>query len=454
MKLGEKTPKPAIRLVIKLAGSNPRPTNEAIVSEVSRATGYEISPRSVNRICKSNGLPTSSKKPPSEKLASSNGIVKLTLEFNPKRTTDQGEYLYVNSIDFRGGSIRDVQQLLGHESLSTTEGYLAVTGEGLAKTVGLLDNSTHAETGDRARGSVSQSLEKVNDSLIDIRERLQAAEAGDADPGKISLRETAHAHSIRELARALAGKISLPSLWDKDLWRDLPVDFKPGKYPLPIGVAEIDKEKRLKVSCHDPAAGLAAPHLIDGLYSHLATSGPGFAALAGDKGNIQQWVGEVEKYYETALGFLKGIAEKVQGYDAKVNYHDEAIPGLTRWFPITIWSDAIRKAGGCSWIDDAWYQSPELLTGAGLWQLRCGAYIIGIAGSQENLVKFENWHKELRGIYSEDETAKAIAAKSHELENAAKEIRGRLLEFGDAEEIQGRCKLEKNGYDSSRTTVP
>ena len=40
----------------------------------------------------------------------------------------------------RGGNIRAVQQLLGHESLGTTESYLAVTNNGLRDAVNLLDN--------------------------------------------------------------------------------------------------------------------------------------------------------------------------------------------------------------------------------------------------------------------------------------------------------------------------
>lgn len=39
----------------------------------------------------------------------------------------------------RGGNIRAVQQLLGHEILGTTETYLAVTNNGLQTTVNLLD---------------------------------------------------------------------------------------------------------------------------------------------------------------------------------------------------------------------------------------------------------------------------------------------------------------------------
>ncbi len=54
--------------------------------------------------------------------------------------------------------------------------------------------------------------------------------------------ETPHKQKMRELARALAERICLPSLWDKDLWKDIPVEFKPGKYSLPIGTVEIDED--------------------------------------------------------------------------------------------------------------------------------------------------------------------------------------------------------------------
>jgi hypothetical protein len=348
-----------------------------------------------------------------------------------------------------GADMQTLRILMGHENLNTTQAYMAVNPESAKIAIAKLDKKKTGDKQDAPNQKNDASL--INGDALKTVPVEKPVVSQQTVVGKLVIierpapGETEHHKQMRELARALAGKINLPSLWDKDLWRDLPIEFKPRRYSLPIGAVEIGKEGLIKVNYKDPGAGLAAPHLIGGMYNHLASSGPGFAALAGDKGSIRQWAGEVEKYYETALKFLRLIAEKVQGYDAKVNYRDEAKPGLTKWFVITIWSDAIRKAGGSSWIDDKWYLPPEALTGAGLRQLRCGAYVIGIAGSQKTLAAFENWHKNLRGIYSEDETAKAIAAKSQELESAAKEIRQRLQEFGDAEEIKGRCKLEKNG---------
>ncbi|MDP2916698.1 MAG: tyrosine-type recombinase/integrase [Dehalococcoidia bacterium] len=48
----------------------------------------------------------------------------------------------------RGGNIRAVQQLLGHESLGTTETYLAVTNNGLRDTVNLLDKTRRNSGGE------------------------------------------------------------------------------------------------------------------------------------------------------------------------------------------------------------------------------------------------------------------------------------------------------------------
>ncbi|MCJ7743130.1 MAG: hypothetical protein MUO99_01025, partial [Dehalococcoidales bacterium] len=93
--------------------------------------------------------------------------------------------------------------------------------------------------------------------------------------------ETPHERKMRELAKALAGGISLPSPWDKDLWRDLPVDFQPGKYYLPVGAVEIGEDKQIKVNYYDIGAGVAEPHLVKGLFSHLGTSASSkFAELA------------------------------------------------------------------------------------------------------------------------------------------------------------------------------
>ncbi|MBA7471187.1 hypothetical protein ES707_06488 [subsurface metagenome] len=254
--------------------------------------------------------------------------------------------------------------------------------------------------------------------------------------------ETPHKQKMRELAKALAERISLPSLSDEDLWRDLPVEFEPGKYPLPIGVVEIGKDDQIKVKYYDISAGVAAPHLIRGLFSHLSTSRLSrFTELVGDKGKFGDWVSEVRQYSETLLKFLKLIVDEVKGYKDWVSFRDEAKAGLTKWFLLIVWNDAIQKASGYSWIDDSWYYPPESIPNTSLWQLRCGAYRIGIARSKKGLKTYENWHKKLRGKYTEDPLAKGIGAKYQELTNTAEQIRQRLQEFSDMERLPGHCKL-------------
>ncbi len=248
--------------------------------------------------------------------------------------------------------------------------------------------------------------------------------------------ETPYKQKIRELAKSLAGKISLPSPWDKDLWKDLPVEFQPGMYSLSIGAVEINENGQIEVNYYDIGAEYAEPHLAKRLFSHLSTSGVlKFAELVGHQGKLDNWVGEVGQYSHALLTFLKLIADEVKGYRAKVYFHGEEKPGLTKWFIVTAWNDVIQKASGYSWIGDSWYHPPENIPDTGLWQIKCGAYIIGIAKSKKTLKIYENWHKKLRGKCAE--SAKGIHAKSQELNTIAEDIRQRLQEFSDLEHLPG-----------------
>jgi len=250
--------------------------------------------------------------------------------------------------------------------------------------------------------------------------------------------ENAHKLKMREVAKALAGIISLPSRWDKDL----PVEFELGKYSLSIGAVEIDKDKQIKVTYNDPSDGIAGPHLVNGIYSHLKTSGlPKFAELVGDKGKLNNWIGEVEKYSETLLKFLKVIADDVKGYRVKVTFNDEEKPGLTKWFILTAWNDAIQKASDYSRIDGLSYKPSESILGTNLWQLKYGAYRIGIARSKGTIETYENWHKTLMDNYAKLQSVKDIVTKSQELSDIAQDIRQRLQEFSDMACLLGQCEL-------------
>jgi hypothetical protein len=272
--------------------------------------------------------------------------------------------------------------------------------------------------------------------------KLKAGSNSTGKPGKEPYEETAHKRKMRGLTKELAGKISLPSLWDRDLRRDLPADFQPGKYSLTIGMVQIDGDKQIKVNYYDVSAGIAAPYLIKSLYSHVSTSGLSrFAELVGDKGKLDDWVNGVGQYSQALLRFLKLITDEVKGYRAKVIFHDEAKPGLTKWFIVTAWNDALQKAGGYSWIDDSWYHSPESIPDTSLWQIRCGSYGIAIAKSKKTLKTYENWHKKLRVMCADGPLAKQIAAKYQELNKTAEELRQLLREFSHMERLPGRCEL-------------
>ena len=234
----------------------------------------------------------------------------------------------------------------------------------------------------------------------------------------------------------------MPSLWDKDLWRDLPVDFQPGKYYLPIGAIEINKRRTIKVNYYDASAGFAEPHLVKGLFSHLSTSGASkFTELVGNKGKLNNLTFETKKYSQALMEFLKLIKDNVEEYKTKVNFHDEMRPGLTGWFILTIWKDAIDKAGGYIWIDDSWYKPIECIPDISLLKLNCGGNTIGIAKTRKTLKTYEKWHKKLRTKYAEHPLAKEICARIQEINNLVQDIRQRLHEFNDIDHLPGKCDL-------------
>jgi hypothetical protein len=170
--------------------------------------------------------------------------------------------------------------------------------------------------------------------------------------------------------------------------------------------------------------GTTEPYLIEALFSHIRTSGlPKFTELVGYRGRLNNLVVKAGQYSQALLIFLKFITDEVKGYGFKVNLHDELKPGLTKWFILTAWNDAIQKAGGYTWIDDSWYRPHESIPGTNLWQLRCGAYGIGIAKSNRIFKTYENWHKKLRAKYTAHESAKDKNCKNQEINDYAKDIR-------------------------------
>jgi hypothetical protein len=253
--------------------------------------------------------------------------------------------------------------------------------------------------------------------------------------------ETSHKQKMLELANVLAGEINIPPFWDKDLWRDLPVEFKEGKYSLPIGEVEISQHRQIKVTYPAIGAGIAEPHLLKGLFSHLSTSGsPRFAELVGDKGKLNKLVAKIERYSQDLLAFLKLVVGEVEGYGVEVCFHDEAKPGLTKWFIITTWHYILWSAVGYGGIDDSLYKH-ESIQGTDLWQLRFGAYVIGVARSEETLETYKNWHKELRIRYSKHPLAKDVAGRYQRLGETVQDITQRLREFSDMQNLPGHCHL-------------
>jgi hypothetical protein len=241
----------------------------------------------------------------------------------------------------------------------------------------------------------------------------------------------------------MAEGLRLPVFWDRELWEVLPVNFEPGKYYLPIGAVEISEERQINVSSPEFGAGLAAPHLIRGLFSHLRTAdSEKFQELEGDKGKLFDLQFKANQYSEKGLELLKIMADEVTGYHLPVVCSDEEKNGLTKWFVILAWNDAIQKAiTNRGMISESWYRHSQTSSGSTLWKLNCGGKTIGYADDDEALKTFENWHKKLRIKYSTSQLGKNIAAKDLEATNLVQEVRGLLQEFSDMEPLPGHCEL-------------
>ena len=318
------------------------------------------------------------------------------------------------------GNIRIVQEILGHSNVNTTEAYTAVTNnnkeEAISSLYGLPGSTSNPEAGP------AENKEKQN-------------------AGRKNGEDTEHVGKMRELARELANQIEIPSLWDRDLLRNLPVDFKAGQYYLPIGTVEIDRKTRIKVMYPEMGTGIAAPHLVATLFSHLSTAKADFAELTGNTGKLKDWVDAAGKYSQALLVLLKTIVDDVKQRRIEVSFQEEESPGLTKWFVITAWIDAIQNAGGNSWINEAWYKPYEQIPDTNLWRSRCGAYVIGMAENEEKLAVLESLHKKLRGVYTTHQLTLGIARQYRNLNVAAEEIRQKLKVFSDMAELPGHCEL-------------
>ena len=223
-----------------------------------------------------------------------------------------------------------------------------------------------------------------------------------------------------------------------------PVDFQPGSYPFSLGLISIDKSHRISVRLNQIATGIAEPHLVKALNSHLSTSGPKYSQLVGEGGAFDAWAIEASNYLEASLKFLKNIAVEVKESNIQINFSDVVQPGLTKWFIMTIWKDAIQNTDGRHWIEDSWYHPPESVSGTSFWQLRCGAFTIALANDKDALAKYETLHKQMRTRFAVKSTMKNIAADYNKLDGIGRDVKQRLSEFSDEERLPGYCDLDKH----------
>jgi integrase/recombinase XerD len=319
------------------------------------------------------------------------------------------------------GNIRIVQEILGHSNVNTTQAYTAVTinnmEEAIKKLHSVVNNDIKKRVSQTDDGTPVETRQDIND-------------------------ETSHKQQIQNLVKELLKMIHLPSLLDDELWKSLTLEFQQGTYSLPTGVIEIDKANQITVYFHDIGLGIAEPHLVKGLHSHLQTSGLSkFMELEGKNRILNNWLEQTGQFLQMLLILLKIIVAEIKDTKTRNNFRKNIKPGLKQMFPITICNDVLEKIMGNRWIDNSWYQPPENISGTNLWQLKCGAYTIGIATSRKTLETYKNWHKKLRTKYLEHKSVKNLYTKSKELNKITQEIRQRLQEFSDMGHLPGNCEL-------------
>ena len=251
------------------------------------------------------------------------------------------DYFATRLID-NGSDIEVVRRLLGHTSLENTRRYLARTDKQRRDAIMSLDSRTTARTESESHNEAASTI-----SRDEIATTNAAARSGRTQTPET---ETAHLAEIRTLAVTLAQNTSVPSVTDKGLWRELPI-VEPGTFHLALGTTTLRTDGTLAVAYGRPRAG-ADPHLERSLEAHLGSSGMDrFSNLLRDGGTLSVWSDRVGHYSAATLDLLKLALNKISKTKLKAFVVVPTEPGLTKWFAITAWHDAMENARGHAWLD-------------------------------------------------------------------------------------------------------
>lgn len=327
----------------------------------------------------------------------------------------------------KGVDIYIVSKLLGHESLETTAKYLGLRPEAEREAVNRLLKPEEKEYSETGRLSLAESKDR------DVKPPAgnERYEAG------VSHRETIH-----RLSHTFAGSLKLPSAVDKDLWRKIPIEFKPGTYHLPIGQVDVTEDREIKVTLPEIGDGIEKLHMVRSLLSHLSTSGnTRFSDLAGINGELEMLRMKAGHYSELLVNLYRSLVDSFAGAGTPVHKVHEQKPGLTKDFFITAWVDIIQRTQGSKFIYAGWYKPPEVIPGTGLFKLRCGAFDLCIAEDARTLGIYEKQHKDLREKYAKSPLAETLSIEWQQLEILIQNIRQKLQEFSARMELLGCCNL-------------
>jgi integrase/recombinase XerD len=345
---------------------------------------------------------------------------------NVKITPHSFRHFFAEQLLDKGVDINIVSKLLGHESLDTTAIYLGLRP-----------------------GSEREAIKRLG--ITEIEDQNQTDETGlpesrDKDeqpPGVNELFEAGkdHRRIIQRISHTLADSLNLPSVLDGDLWRRLPLEFKPGTYYFPIGQVDVDETGELTVYHSEVGTGVGKPHLMKAFFDHLSTSGdPRFAELTGDSGKLKIFQAKRGQYSKLLIILYKSMLDCFAGKGTPVHEAQEYQTGLTKNFFVSAWIEIIQRATGDKFIYDGWYK-PGVIAEAGLLKLQCGGFDLGYAENDETLLVYERQHKDLVKQYLKSTYFEEISRRFRELEILVAEIKQELAVFGDKVKPPGICEL-------------
>ncbi len=297
---------------------------------------------------------------------------------------------YATRLLEKGASIKEIQALLGHSNIGTTEVYLSLLPSHLRKAVDLLDQK------------------EENEAVIEspFRQPLEKPQTEEKP-----YEETHHKQKMRELAGSLQREVGLPHV----------LDLFVGSSTF-VAAVSIDQEEN---------------HLYQGLRRHLESGG--FVKVLEQ---IEDWKVYAKQYLGKCHDLFEMVKGKIPETEIKISRdEEEPKPGLILDdFCGTVCADAVGRATGSP--IQLKYKTERHFLNNELWVLKYGGYGIYLTLNTEELMKCQKMHENLIVECVSDPITLKMANLKELLTIIGLQISRHLQKFSDMEQIPGQCDLE------------